>query len=118
MNSAELKAIDGQHHLHPFTDFKDLKDRGTRIVTKAENVYIYTDEGQKLLDGMSGLWCCNLGYSQPSIVEAVAKQMSELPYYNNFFQCSHPPAIQLSKELTDLAPAHINNVFFTISVNC
>ena len=115
MNSAELKAIDGEHHLHPFTDFKDLKERGTRIVTKAENVYIYTDEGQKLLDGMSGLWCCNLGYSQPSIVEAVAKQMAELPYYNNFFQCSHPPAIQLSKELTDVAPAHINNVFFTNS---
>ena len=64
---------------------------------------------------MSGLWCCNLGYSQQSIVDAVTAQLQELPYYNSFFQCSTPPAIKLSKELARLAPAHINNVFYTNS---
>lgn len=114
-NSADLKKSDGEHHLHPFTDFKDLKERGTRIITKAENIYIYTDEGQKLLDGMSGLWCCNLGYTQPEINKAVADQMNELPYYNSFFQCSHPPAIELAETIAGLAPDHMNNVFFTNS---
>ncbi len=115
MNLNELKKIDGDHYLHPFSDFKEIKEQGTRIITHAENIYIYTAEGDKLLDAMSGLWCCNLGYSQPSITDAVAKQMAELPFYNSFFQCTHPPAIELSKAISDLAPDHMNNVFFTNS---
>ena len=114
-NTKELQEMDAKHHLHPFTDFKDLAAKGSRIITKAEGPYIYTNEGQKLIDGMSGLWCCNLGYSQPSINEAVAKQMNELPYYNNFFQCSHPPAIELSKKIAEVAPEGMNNVFYTNS---
>jgi len=111
----DLQATDADHFLHPFTDFKDLAEKGSRIITKAEGPYIFTNEGQKLLDGMSGLWCCNLGYSQPAIADAVAAQMKQLPYYNSFFQCSHPPAIELSKELASIAPDHMNNVFYTSS---
>ncbi|WP_339673437.1 aspartate aminotransferase family protein [Dasania marina] len=114
-STKDLQAADAQHFLHPFTDFKDLASKGSRIITKAEGAYIYTNEGQKLLDGMSGLWCCNLGYTQPAIVEAVTEQMKVLPYYNSFFQCSHPAAIELSKVIADLAPAHMNNVFYTNS---
>ena len=109
-----LQASDKAHFLHPFSDFKEMSQNGTRLVSQAEDVYIYSSEG-KLLDGMSGLWCCNLGYSQQSIVDAVAKQLQELPYYNSFFQCSHPPAIQLAEELAKIAPDHINNVFYTNS---
>ena len=109
-----LQASDKAHFLHPFSDFKEMGQNGTRLVSQAEDVYIYSSEG-KLLDGMSGLWCCNLGYSQQSIVDAVAKQLQELPYYNSFFQCSHPPAIQLAEELAKIAPDHINNVFYTNS---
>ncbi len=113
--TADLQAIDTAHFLHPFTDFKDLGQKGSRIISKAEGAYIYTSEGQKLLDGMSGLWCCNLGYSQQSITDAVAAQLQELPYYNSFFQCSHPPAIELASELAKITPEHINNVFYTNS---
>ncbi|MEE8059940.1 MAG: aspartate aminotransferase family protein [Pseudomonadales bacterium] len=113
--TAELQAIDTEHFLHPFTDFKQLGEKGSRIISKAEGIYIYTSEGDKLLDGMSGLWCCNLGYSQPSITAAVAAQLQALPYYNSFFQCTHPPAIELSHKLADIAPEHINNVFYTNS---
>jgi|TARA_B110000902_G_C14274261_1_gene574395 putrescine aminotransferase len=114
LSNEALQASDKAHFLHPFSDFKELGQNGTRLVSQAEDVYIYSSEG-KLLDGMSGLWCCNLGYSQQSIVDAVAKQLQELPYYNSFFQCSHPPAIQLAEELAKVAPAHINNVFYTNS---
>lgn len=114
-STAELQSIDSEHFLHPFTDYKDLANKGSRIISKAEGIYIYTSEGQKLLDGMSGLWCCNLGYSQPAIVKAVAEQLQQLPYYNSFFQCSTPPAIELSKQLASIAPEHINHVFYTNS---
>ncbi|MEP5765033.1 MAG: aminotransferase class III-fold pyridoxal phosphate-dependent enzyme, partial [Halieaceae bacterium] len=109
---ADWQAIDSSHYLHPFTDYKELAAQGSRIITRAEGAYIYDSEGRKILDGMSGLWCCSLGYGQDSIAEAVHRQLQELPYYNSFFQCSHPPAIELARRLSELAPSHINNVFF------
>lgn len=113
--TAEYQQLDAKHHLHPFTDFKELAEAGSRIIVKAEGAYIYDNEGNKTLDGMSGLWCCNLGYGRQDIADAVAQQLQDLPFYNNFFQCSHPPAIELSKLLADVAPTHMNNVFYTNS---
>jgi putrescine aminotransferase len=111
----QLQALDRAHHLHPFTDFKDLNDRGTRVITRAEHIYIHDADGNEYLDGMSGLWCCNLGYSRREIIDAVHRQLGELPYYNNFFQCAHPPSIELADELAKVAPEHMKHVFFTNS---
>ncbi len=105
---------DRQHHLHPFTDHKDLAEKGgSRIITRADGVYIYDSEGRKILDGMAGLWCVNLGYGRRDLVDAATQQMLELPYYNNFFQCTHPPAIELSALLSELSPGNFRQVFFT-----
>ncbi len=112
-DSAAWQALDSSHYLHPFTDFKELAQQGSRIITRAEGAYIYDSEDAKILDGMSGLWCCSLGYGQDRIADAVYRQLQELPYYNSFFQCAHPPVIELARRLTEVAPAHINNVFFT-----
>jgi putrescine---pyruvate transaminase len=112
-DSADWQTLDSSHYLHPFTDFKELGQQGSRIITRADGAYIYDSEGNKILDGMSGLWCCSLGYGQNRITEAVTAQLQELPYYNSFFQCAHPPAIELATRLAEVAPAHINNVFFT-----
>ena len=103
LDTAGLRQIDQAHHLHPFTDFQEYSEHGGRIMSKAEHVYIYDSEGHRMLDGMSGLWCCNLGYSQKSIVEAVYQQMQQLPYYNNFFQCSNQPAAELAKAMVEIA---------------
>ena len=70
-STAEWQSMDAGHYMHPFTDFKDQMERGSRIIVKADGPYIYTSEGQQILDGMSGLWCCNLGYGQQEIVDAV-----------------------------------------------
>jgi len=64
---------------------------------------------------MSGLWCCNLGYTQPAIAEAVHNQLQELPYYNNFFNCSNQPSLEMAKALVEVTPAQFNHVFFTNS---
>lgn len=110
----QWQSSDQRHHLHPFTDHKAMAEQGgSRIITRAEGVYIYDSEGNKILDGMAGLWCVNLGYGRQELVDAATAQMQELPYYNNFFQCTHPPAIELSKLLSELSPGNFNQVFFT-----
>ena len=112
--TAEWKTNDHRHYMHPFTDHKELGEKGgSRIITRADGVYIYDSEGTKILDGMAGLWCMNLGYGRQDLVDAAAAQMKELPYYNSFFQCTHPPAIELSGLLSDLSPGDFNHVFFT-----
>lgn len=115
LDTATLKQLDQAHHLHPFTDFKDYAAHGGRIISRAEHIYIYDSDGNKIQDGMSGLWCCNLGYSQTSIKEAVAAQLNELPFYNNFFKCSNQPAVELASKLCELAPERFQHVFFTNS---
>jgi len=114
-NTQQLQDIDGQHHIHPFTDHKALMEKGTRIITRADGVYLWDSDGNKILDGMAGLWCVNVGYGRQELVDAATNQMQELPYYNNFFQTTHPPAIELSKALVDISPSQFNHVFFTNS---
>ncbi len=109
----QLQNLDRQHHIHPFTDQGDLNKKGTRVINKADGVYLWDTEGHKMLDGMAGLWCVAVGYGRKELVEVASQQMSELPYYNSFFQCTTPPAIKLAEKLAEVAPDHINNVFFT-----
>ena len=111
--SLHWQALSRDHHLPPFTDYKALNAKGTRIITKASGVYLWDSEGHKILDAMAGLWCVNLGYGREELVEAATRQMRELPYYNLFFQTAHPPAVALAKAIADIAPAGTNHVFFT-----
>ena len=113
MDTREWQRLDSAHYLHPFTDHKQLASKGARIITRAEGVYIYTSEGQKILDGMSGLWCVALGYGRKELSEAAYKQMLELPYYNSFFQSTTQPAIELARILKEVTPPQFNHVFYT-----
>jgi putrescine aminotransferase len=115
LETTQLRQLDQQHHLHPFTDFRDYAANGGRIVSRAEHIYIYDSDGNKIQDAMSGLWCCSLGYSQDGIKKAVADQLMELPFYNNFFKCSNQPAVELATRLCEMTPANFNKVFFTNS---
>jgi putrescine aminotransferase len=114
-DTAAWQELDRQHYLHPFTDYKQLHARGSRVIVRAEGCYLYDSEGQRILDGMAGLWCVNVGYGRRELAEAAYRQMLELPYYNSFFQTAHPPAIELAKRLVDLTPPQFNHVFFTSS---
>ena len=107
------QTMDSNHFLHPFTDHHDLSKKGTRVITKGDGIYIWDSEGNKILDGMSGLWCVSLGYGNDELIQAAYDQMKELPYYNSFFQCAHPPAIELSQKISDIAPDSLNHIFFT-----
>ena len=83
-NLTKLQQQDAAHHLHPFTDTKELNAKGARVMKRADGVYIWDEDGNKLLDGMAGLWCMAIGYGRDEMADAVAAQMRELPYYNTF----------------------------------
>lgn len=108
----DWQELDRDHHLHPFTDHKSLHKKRSRIITRAQGVYIFDADGNKILDAMSGLWCVNAGYGQQELIDAATEQMKELPYYNSFFQCAHPPAIELASLLQTISPPQFNRVFF------
>jgi putrescine aminotransferase len=111
--TAEWQAADAAHFLHPFTDFQSLARKGSRVITKAHNIYLTDSDGHHILDAMSGLWCVNVGYGQEALVEAAARQMRELPFYNAFFQTATPPAIELAELLSQVTPPQFQHVFFS-----
>ncbi|MBN8939184.1 MAG: aspartate aminotransferase family protein [Rhizobiales bacterium] len=109
---AQLQKIDAAHYLHPFSNHKDLRAAGARMIVRGEGPFIYDTEGFEILDGMAGLWCVNIGYGRHELAEAAAAQMNELPFYNSFFACATPTPVLLAGKLAELAPANINQVFY------
>ena len=110
---ADWQELDNDHYMHPFTDHKDLGEKKSRIITKANGVYIYDADDNEILDAMSGLWCVNAGYGRSELADAAAEQLRELPYYNSFFQCANPPSIELAQMLKEVTQPHLNRVFYT-----
>ena len=114
-----IQAADSAHFIHPFTDHGDLATRGSRVITRADNIYVWDSEGHKILDGMSGLWCVNAGYGRKELADAAYQQMMTLPFYNAFFQTTNVPAVQLATKLAALAPEvrgrKFEHVFFSSS---
>ena len=108
----ELQKLDAAHHMHPFTDASGLASKGARVITRGQGIWLTDSEGHKILDGMAGLWCVNIGYGRKELAAVAAKQMEELAYYNTFFQTTHVPAIALAAKLAELAPGDLNHVFF------
>jgi len=112
-STQEWQAADSRHFLHPFTDFAALAQKGSRIVERGEGIYLWDTEGQRVLDAMSGLWCVNVGYGRPELIEAATAQMERLAFYNAFFQTATPPAIELAELLAEVTPPQFEHVFFS-----
>jgi len=112
-SSAEWQAADAAHYLHPFTDFKSLAAKGSRVIVSADNIYLQDSDGHRILDAMSGLWCVNVGYGRAELIEAATRQMTTLPFYNSFFQTATPPAIELAELLAQVTPPQFQHVFYS-----
>jgi len=112
MPTAELQALDAAHHMHPFTDANGLAAKGARVMVRGQGVWLTDSEGNRIIDGMAGLWCVNIGYGRRELAAVAARQMEELSYYNTFFQTTHVPAIALAARIAELAPGDLNHVFF------
>ena len=113
--TADVQSIDAAHHLHPFTNTGALNRKGARVITRGEGVYLWDSEGNKIIDGMAGLWCVNMGYGRKELTAAATSQMNELAYYNTFLQTTHSPAAELAKEVASVTPGDLNHIFFANS---
>ncbi|MDX0967912.1 aspartate aminotransferase family protein [Sinorhizobium medicae] len=115
-SAEDLRATDLAHHLHPFTDHTVLRaEGGPRVITDGDGVYLWDTEGRRLLDGMAGLWCVNVGYGRKELSEVARQQMDRLAYYNTFFKTSHEPVIHLAEKLATLTPEGVTNFLFSNS---
>ena len=96
-----------------FTANRDFNNE-PKIFVKSEGVYYTNEDGNKILDGVAGLWCCNLGNNHSKVVDAIIKQAKEM-YYSPPFQIGHNLELELAEEIKSLSPDGLNHVFFTNS---
>jgi len=109
-----LRANNAQHLWHPMGHPGDMKAHAPTIITGAEGSSIIDIDGHKTVDGVGGLWCVNLGYSNDTVKEAIAKQLYDLPYYSAFAGTSNPTAIEASYVVREFfAEDGMARVFFT-----
>jgi len=109
-----LEEMDRNHLIHPVASFREHERVGPRILVAGDGMWLTDADGRRVLDAFAGLWCVNVGYGQESIVQAAADQMRQLPYATGYFHFASEPAIRLAGELTALAPAGLDHVYFTL----
>jgi 4-aminobutyrate--pyruvate transaminase len=110
-----LAQSDKQYSLHPYTPLKANRENGPFVISRGDGVYVHDDSGKRYLEGMAGLWCTSLGFSEQRLIDAATQQMQALPYSHLFAHRSTPPAIELAEKLVQMAPDGIERAFFTNS---
>ncbi|HUZ67848.1 MAG TPA: aspartate aminotransferase family protein [Beijerinckiaceae bacterium] len=115
MPLSNLQTRDIETVLHPYTNLDQIRSAGPVIFERGHGIRIYDSEGKEYIEGMSGLWCTALGYSNAELVEAARVQMERLPFTHLFTGKSHDPAIELAEKLKEMAPVPISKVFFANS---
>ena len=98
-------------HWMPFTANRNFKASPLMMVS-AQGAYYTDNHGRKILDGLSGLWCCGLGHGRAEITEAVSRQIGTMDY-SPAFQFGHPLSFELANKIAALTPEGLDNVFFT-----
>ncbi|MDN3522422.1 aminotransferase [Halomonas ramblicola] len=104
---------DKDHFIHPFTDFSVFHEQGCDLITESDGIYVEDSYGNRFIDGIAGLWCVNVGHGRAEIGQAMAEQATRMAYFSTFNNLSNAPAAELAARLAELAPAHLNHVFYS-----
>lgn len=112
---SNLATRDVETLIHPYTNLETFRETGPLVLERGHGVWVYDTDGRPYLEGMAGLWCTALGYSNEELVEAASEQMARLPFTHLFSGRSHDPAIELAETLKELMPIPTSKVFFTSS---
>jgi 4-aminobutyrate--pyruvate transaminase len=115
MSSNHLRDLDIHATLHPYSQLRRHEQQGPLIITRGEGVRVFDESGRGYLDAMAGLWCASLGFAEPRLAEAAAKQINRLGFYHQFSHKAHDPGIELAARLLDLAPVKMSKVLFANS---
>ena len=117
-NSPESRDI--AFHMHPYTNPAMLAETGPHIMAEGSGVFVRDESGARFYEGMSGLWCTSLGFSEPELVNAAIDQFRKLPFYHSFAGKTVGPAVDLAEHLIKIAPpaadgAAMSKAFFCSS---
>jgi len=99
-----LARKDVANHFHPYTNLRALEKEAPLMIVQGDGVEVIDDTGKRYIEGMAGLWCASLGFSEPRLAEAAKRQMDVLPYYHSFSGKAHNVVAELSEKLIALAP--------------
>ncbi len=110
-----LQTRDVETLIHPYTNLASFRDVGPLVLERGEGIYVYDVDGKPYIEGMAGLWCTALGYSNRELMAAAMEQMGRLPFTHLFGGKSHDPAIELAEMLKEIAPVPISKVLFCSS---
>jgi 4-aminobutyrate--pyruvate transaminase len=110
-----LAARDLANSLHPYTNLAVHEDRGPFVITRGEGIYVYDDQDNQYIEGLAGLWCTGLGYSEKRLVDAAKAQMDQLPFSHSFAHRATIPVIELSEKLIKIAPGDLSKVYLVNS---
>ena len=112
-STTEWRRIDAAHHIHPFTDPQRMAGRGgTRVIVRGEGVWLWDSDGNRILDGLAGLWCVALGYGRRELAEVAEHQIRTLSYYSSFLDTTTPATIELARMIAERTPPGLDQVFF------
>ena len=115
-DAKHLRALDLAHHLPAQQNYRLMQTLGgSRLIVRASGCEIEDADGHRLLDGMAGLWCVNVGYGRTELADVARAQLLELPFYNTFFRTAAPPTIRLAAKLARLTGGELQHVFFSNS---
>ena len=95
-----------------FTCLGDYQHHDVPIITRGEGCYVWDQHGNRYLDGLSALFCVNIGHGRADVAQAGADQAKELGFFPTW-SCAHPRAIELAAKIASLTPGDLNRVFFT-----
>jgi len=114
-NANTLAKKDIQYSLHPYTNLAVHQEQGPLVIERGEGIYVWDNQGNRYLEGLAGLWCTSLGFSESRLVDAATGQLNKLPYSHNFAHRACEPAIELAEKLISIAPAPMAKAFFVNS---
>jgi adenosylmethionine-8-amino-7-oxononanoate aminotransferase len=110
--TGDLQALAKRHLWMHFTRLGAYDNADVPIMVRGEGCHVWDDKGNKYFDGLSALFCVNIGHGRQEVAQAGADQAAELEFFTNW-SYAHPPAIQLAARIAELAPGDLNRVFFT-----
>lgn len=110
-----IEARDVARVLHPYTNAVAHERVGPMMIEGGDGIYVIDNEGNRYIEGLAGLFCASLGFSEQRLVDAAHRQMQKLPFYHSFGGKSHDTAVELAERLVDLAPVPMSKVFFANS---
>jgi adenosylmethionine-8-amino-7-oxononanoate aminotransferase len=108
----DLWRKDHEHLLHPFTHFPTFDKEGALVIAEGKGAYVFDADGKRYMDGIAGIWCVNIGHGNEEIADRISEQARRLAFFNTFVDVTNPPAAELAAKLAELAPSHLNRVFF------